>query len=126
MSDRIGIIPRVGSAHLKPPNRAPAAPEAQPEKRRQSVMPLINSPIDGAPMRQINRYGIEFDVCPTTGGIWLDRGELEKLIALVKQETLAEASPRQARHREDDDYDDDRRGGRHGGKRSRLADIFDF
>ncbi|NJO32999.1 MAG: hypothetical protein HC869_07465 [Rhodospirillales bacterium] len=90
-------------------------------------MPLINSPIDGAPMRQINRYGIEFDVCPTTGGIWLDKGELEKLIALVKEETLAEASPRQRRHRDDDDdYDDDRRGGRHGAKRSRLTDLFDF
>ncbi|MBL8551007.1 MAG: zf-TFIIB domain-containing protein [Hyphomonadaceae bacterium] len=90
-------------------------------------MPLINSPIDGAPMRRINRYGIEFDVCPTTGGVWLDKGELEKLIALVKEETLSEASPRQSRYRDDDDdYDDDRRRGRHGGKRSRLADLFDF
>ena len=90
-------------------------------------MPLINSPIDGAPMRQINRYGIEFDVCPTTGGIWLDKGELEKLIALVKEETLTEASPRQRRSRDDDDdYDDERRGRHGGGKRSRLADLFDF
>lgn len=89
-------------------------------------MPLINSPIDGAPMRQINRYGIEFDVCPTTGGIWLDKGELEKLIALVKEETLSEASPRQRRSHDDDDYDDDRRGGRHDRKRSRLTDLFDF
>lgn len=90
-------------------------------------MPLINSPIDGAPMRQIHRYGIEFDVCATTGGVWLDKGELEKLIALVKEETLAETSQRQPRYRDDDeDDDDDRRGGRHGGKRSRLADLFDF
>ncbi len=88
-------------------------------------MPLINSPIDGAPMRQIHRYGIEFDVCATTGGVWLDKGELEKLIALVKEETLNEVSPRQRRHRDDDFDDDDRRGGRHG-KRSRLADLFDF
>jgi Zn-finger nucleic acid-binding protein len=88
-------------------------------------MPLINSPIDGAPMRQIHRYGIEFDVCAATGGVWLDKGELEKLIALVKEETLNEASPRQRRHRDDDLDHDDRRGGRHG-KRSRLADLFDF
>lgn len=90
-------------------------------------MPLINSPIDGAPMRQIHRYGIEFDVCPTTGGVWLDKGELEKLIALVKEETLAEAAPRERRHRDDDDdYDDDHRARQRGGRRSRLADIFDF
>lgn len=89
-------------------------------------MPLINSPIDGAPMRQIHRYGIDFDVCPNTGGVWLDKGELEKLIALVKQETLAEASTREHHSREDDD-DDDYCGNRHrGGRRSRLADLFDF
>jgi hypothetical protein len=25
-------------------------------------------------MRQIRRYGIEMDVCPTSGGVWLDKG----------------------------------------------------
>ena len=91
-------------------------------------MPLMTSPIDGAPMRQINRYGIEFDVCPSTGGIWLDKGELEKLITLVKEETLQEAGGGRRHHRDDDDdYDDDRGHNRHGGgKRSRLADLFDF
>lgn len=94
-------------------------------------MPLMTSPIDGMPMRQINRYGVEFDVCPTTGGIWLDKGELEKLIALVKEETYAEAQPHsRTRHRhdhDDHDYDDDDRRRRHGaGRRSRLADLFDF
>lgn len=47
-------------------------------------MPLLTSPIDGSPMKQINRYGIEIDVCPTTGGVWLDKGELEKLMAYIK------------------------------------------
>ena len=52
-------------------------------------MPLLTSPIDGSPMRQLNRFGIELDICPTSGGVWLDRGELEKLMALIK-ETVAE------------------------------------
>ena len=47
-------------------------------------MPLLTSPIDGSPMKQINRYGIEIDVCTTTGGVWLDKGELEKLMAMVQ------------------------------------------
>lgn len=96
-------------------------------------MPLITSPIDGAPMRQINRYGIEFDVCPTTGGIWLDKGELEKLIALIKEETLHERGSSSGggggrdRHYDHDDDDDYHNRNRHGGsKRSRLADLFDF
>ena len=37
-------------------------------------MPLLTSPIDGVAMRQICRYGIELDVCPTSGGVWLDKG----------------------------------------------------
>jgi Zn-finger nucleic acid-binding protein len=91
-------------------------------------MPLINSPIDGAPMRQINRYGIEFDVCPTTGGVWLDRGELEKLIALVKEETRAEIGVHDNRRGgfNDGDYDDDDRQRRGGKRGSRLSDLFDF
>lgn len=41
-------------------------------------MPLLTSPIDGSPMEQIHRFGIEIDRCRTSGGIWLDKGELEK------------------------------------------------
>lgn len=48
-------------------------------------MPLLVSPIDGSPMKQVNRYGIEIDICPTTGGVWLDKGELEKLMSLVQE-----------------------------------------
>ena len=92
-------------------------------------MPLVNSPIDGAPMRQIHRFGIEFDVCPATGDVWLDKGELEKLIALVKEEAYEErghpSGGASLRARENDD--DDRGRGRDGSrKRSRLTDIFDF
>jgi len=94
-------------------------------------MPLLTSPMDGAPMRQIFRYGIEFDVCPTTGGVWLDKGELEKLIALVKDETLQGSSRHRGQYHNDDDDDgddgDDRgRNRASGGRRSRLSDLFDF
>ena len=97
-------------------------------------MPLIQSPIDGQPMRQIVRYGIEFDVCPATGGVWLDKGELEKLIAFVAEETRTEEAATVTRERErardfrrtvEEDGDDF---GRNGDRRrkSRLSDLFDF
>jgi Zn-finger nucleic acid-binding protein len=91
-------------------------------------MPLITSPVDGAPMRQIIRYGIEFDVCASTGGIWLDKGELEKLIDFVKMETQHEIADRRGGSDLDrDDAFDDAGHNRHSGrKRSRLADLFDF
>jgi hypothetical protein len=37
-------------------------------------------PNDNASMQTVNRNGVEFDMCPTCRGVWLDRGELEKLI----------------------------------------------
>lgn len=55
------------------------------QQRKDKTMPLLTSPIDGSPMKQIQRYGIEIDVCPTTGGVWLDKGELEKLLAIVRE-----------------------------------------
>jgi hypothetical protein len=89
-------------------------------------------------MRQIHRYGIEIDVCPTSGGIWLDKGELEKLMALLKEEAINDQPApyrqgREERHSRafhDDDDDEDGRNSGRGGKRqggmSRMMDIFDF
>jgi len=53
-------------------------------------MPLMSSPIDGSPMREIERYGVKMDICPTSGGIWLDKGELEKIIMMIREEGLRE------------------------------------
>ena len=89
-------------------------------------MPLALSPIDGAPMRQINRYGIEFDVCPTTGGVWLDKGELEKVIALVKEDLLADRQSHRDDYNGKRDYDHDDEDRRRGKRKSRLSDLFDF
>lgn len=55
-------------------------------------MPLISSPVDGSPMREIERYGVKIDVCQTSGGIWLDKGELEKIILMIREEALREAA----------------------------------
>ena len=56
-------------------------------------MPLITSPIDGSPMREIERYGVKIDICPTSGGIWLDKGELEKIIMMIREEALQDGGP---------------------------------
>lgn len=40
------------------------------------------SPITGEPMVQEVIHGIVIDRCPTSGGIWLDRGELEQLLEI--------------------------------------------
>ncbi len=37
-------------------------------------------PIDGATLVMSDRQGVEIDYCPTCRGVWLDRGELDKII----------------------------------------------
>ena len=37
-------------------------------------------PIDGTSLVMSERQGIEIDYCPTCRGVWLDRGELDKII----------------------------------------------
>lgn len=95
-------------------------------------MPLLNSPIDGSPMKQIHRFGIEIDVCPTSGGIWLDKGELEKIMAMLREENISAERPgKPSRNRDwddDDDHDDDPIKYKYArkSKTSRIMDIFDF
>jgi Zn-finger nucleic acid-binding protein len=37
-------------------------------------------PIDGTNLVPTERQGIEIDYCPACRGVWLDRGELDKII----------------------------------------------
>jgi Zn-finger nucleic acid-binding protein len=46
----------------------------------------------------MNRQGVEIDYCPSCRGVWLDRGELDKLIELaVSQVTVQSRPPDQSR-----------------------------
>lgn len=40
----------------------------------------MQCPIDGATLVISERSGVEIDYCPTCRGVWLDRGELDKII----------------------------------------------
>jgi Zn-finger nucleic acid-binding protein len=47
-------------------------------------------------MQTLERGGVQFDMCPTCRGVWLDRGELEKLMATATEEGRASAPAPQA------------------------------
>jgi len=76
------------------------------------------------------KQGVEIDYCPTCRGVWLDRGELEKLIQLsASKEVSRDSSPRFSendRYREKS-YSDSDKYRHHGGHRSKswLWEIFD-
>jgi len=89
-------------------------------------------PIDGTQLVMADRSGVEIDYCPQCRGVWLDRGELDKII-----ERSAPPAPEPRAHQAQDrgydrDYDrgDDRgRGDQPYRKKKRggfLEDIFDF
>ena len=44
-------------------------------------------PVDGATMVEVERNGVLIDACPRCRGVWLDRGELDKLIELEQSAT---------------------------------------
>jgi Zn-finger nucleic acid-binding protein len=72
------------------------------------------------------RQGVEIDYCPKCRGVWLDRGELDKII-----EASAGRRGDDDVYRRENEYDDRREGEYHDRrpgkkKRSFLGDMFDF
>ena len=104
----------------------------------------MKCPVDGTTLVIAERQGVEIDYCPLCRGVWLDRGELDKIIERAVAELAAQsaqparqAMPRQqpqyqerqyqqpqyhqpqnqqprGRYRDDDDDDDYRRRGNRG------------
>ncbi len=76
----------------------------------------MQCPIDGAKLVLAERSGVEIDYCPECRGVWLDRGELDKII----DRSAPEAAPQ--RQDERADY----QGKPRKKKESFLSELFDF
>lgn len=79
-----------------------------------------------------DRDGVTLDVCPRCRGVWLDRGELEKLIARNNRDFEAleahlpeRGASRPYRDDDDDKYGDDRRPPRKRRWLDSVGDLFD-
>lgn len=107
-------------------------------------MPLLLCPNCNVSTQNVQRSGVELDICPECRGVWLDRGELEKLLGAGREEAKADSEARRrfehevdsfrrdpddwrrrhpydagsGRHRYDDDYPRKK-------KRFDIFDIFD-
>ena len=67
-------------------------------------MPLLMCPNCNASMSEVKRNDVAFDMCPTCRGVWLDRGELEKIIAGAKDERAAFEQDRTQFYQDPDAY----------------------
>ncbi len=96
----------------------------------------MQCPVDGETLVMADRSGVEIDYCPKCRGVWLDRGELDKIIDRAAPASAPQTAP-QARQpdpyrpepRRDYDDDDHRRHQQphHRKKReSFLGELFDF
>ncbi len=53
----------------------------------------MNCPTDGTTLLMSERHGIEIDYCPQCRGVWLDRGELDKILERVQGEAAPAPAP---------------------------------
>lgn len=95
----------------------------------------MKCPVDNETLVIAERAGVEIDYCPKCRGVWLDRGELDKILERssesrpAAEQAQSRYAPDQARYipepaqerprrdRRDDDDDDDRHRRRDGGGR---------
>ncbi len=109
----------------------------------------MRCPVDNEVLVMADRGGVEIDYCPKCRGVWLDRGELDKIIERSATPVpMPPAAPAPAarptspvyqpepgysgqraeapRRRDDDDDDDHRHGKRYKKRESFLGELFDF
>lgn len=67
-------------------------------------------PKDQTPLQARRRNGVEIDHCPTCRGVWLDRGELDKIISA----TLSDEDGTERFNRQKDSH------------REFIGELFDF
>jgi uncharacterized protein len=88
----------------------------------------MKCPNDSATLVMSERAGVEIDYCPECRGIWLDRGELDKILDRAQTEAAppappAAAPPRDAQYQTRPSYDDrDRRYEGQGGYRKKKKE----
>jgi uncharacterized protein len=84
-------------------------------------------PVCHVGLSMTDRQGVEIDFCPQCRGVWLDRGELDKIIERSAQGAAPAAPPaqQQPHYRPDRDYRDDGRYYQKKRKKSFLEELFD-
>ena len=82
----------------------------------------MKCPIDDSVLEMTDRNGIEIDYCPQCRGVWLDRGELDKII----DRTVGLAATQQQPQRPSYPQEQDQRYYKKKRKESFLGELFDF
>ena len=82
----------------------------------------MKCPVDSSDLNISDRQGVEIDFCPQCRGVWLDRGERDKILERSSASVDDSRDNRGGRNRRNDDDDDDDGGGVGGF----IGRLFDF
>ena len=63
--------------------------------RTEAEVAAMPCPVCRVPLAMSDRQGVEIDYCPQCRGVWLDRGELDKIIERSAPEAPAPPQPPQ-------------------------------
>jgi Zn-finger nucleic acid-binding protein len=86
----------------------------------------MNCPNDGAELRMAERQGVEIDYCPQCRGVWLDRGELDKIIERA-DDYYDQPSRSESQRRDEDSRRPERSQSSHKRKpKNLLSELFDM
>lgn len=77
----------------------------------------MKCPVDNVDLQMAERQGVEIDYCPQCRGVWLDRGELDKIIERSEAHD-AQSAPMQQQYGHHS-------GGTKHGRQSWLRGLFD-
>lgn len=82
----------------------------------------MQCPIDGTQLVMTDRSGVEIDYCPQCRGVWLDRGELDKII----ERSVPQGAPARAPEAPMGYPDRDAKPYKKKRRESFLSELFDF
>jgi uncharacterized protein len=85
----------------------------------------MKCPTDATTLVMSERSGIEIDYCPTCRGVWLDRGELDKIIERSNRDDRGDDRYRDDDRHRDDRYRNDRDHPKKKKKSSFLSELFE-
>lgn len=98
----------------------------------------MKCPVDQSELNMSDRQGIEIDYCPQCRGVWLDRGELDKIIersavshspapSRPESSSYANREPQEYERSSRNEYSEDyQKSHKKRKKEGFLGDLFDF
>lgn len=85
----------------------------------------MKCPTDGATLVMSDRSGVEIDYCPECRGVWLDRGELDKILERSVSAPAPAAAPAQPQYNAPPQYNSYPQNGYKKKPHNWLTEIFD-